>query len=745
MVAWQKLIEKQAKQAVYTVPTDEMKQGIFTFGGVGQQVYDPATRRQLSPGVWTADAFVGNVIPTARFDPVAVKLLSFNPYTPASRAGNQTTSGPTDNLYASPLKKVFWPNYSYRLDHQFKPSLKSFASYTYNKIWEISNGTTVQYRPFDSAAVSSPTFQQTYSLGTTWVPSSTLVADTRLGYFRSNAQTESPSYRQDVAGQLGIPNVTADTFPGGLYGVSQNGPSVNVQENISLKEDVTKVHGTHTLKFGYELMRYRQDSYSPGNMTGSFSFTSTAGLRSNGTALPNTGNNFAAFLLGYVSSFSANRNLFASHPRVWQNSFYFQDDWKIRPSLMLNLGLRYSVETPPTQKYGIISIWDPEAADTSTYPGWICPAPCKGAWTHPQDAKPYNTDKNNFQPFVGLAWHPIQRLVVRSGFRLSTVDMKFSNLNTSEMMSDSVSISQVTGDPRPLYRISQFPGFTYPVRRATDNSVPYVGNPGSHSATIVDPNLGAPYTMSWNFGIQYELSKNYMVETMYSGSATVGSTGSMETNTIPWGYLANDPTARNTWLSTAQYSRPWPNWGNISYVGNFGHATHHEGTVKIEKRSSHGLTFLSFYTLAKSLDGNVSNRYLDIGLNKGRSSFDQRHRFSASATYELPIGEGRWLLNRRGVTNVLFGGWEMVASYDIASGAPLGMGISNAGTQNYPSWMPGYGDVILKRPPPTARQLDGPGPRPLQYRQSELDDRLRAGHGHRQRLLQLRSLVRAGD
>jgi hypothetical protein len=706
MVAWQKLIEKQAKQAQYTVPTAAMKSGDFTFGGIGQQIYDPVSTRKLPNGDWTRDPFQGNIIPAARFDPVAVKILSYNPYTPPSTTGTTTTTGPSGNLFISPLKKVFWPNYSARLDQQFTPNLKSFLSYTYNKRFEISNGTTIQYRPFDSASVHSDTYQQTYSLGTTWVVNPTMVADTRLGYFRRYNDTVSPSFRQNIAGQLGIPNLPPDTFPGGLSGgVSSWGPgqpSVDMNETFSIKEDVTKVTGTHTIKFGYELMRYRGNSYSPGNLSGSFSLTSTAGLQKTGSSLANTGNSFAALLIGSVTSVSFSRNLFASHPRSWQNSFYVQDDWKVLPTLTLNLGLRYSVETPPTQKYGIISIWDPNAPDTSQYTGWTCPAPCKGAWTHPKGAKPYQTDKNNFQPRLGLAWHPIQRLVVRSGFALSTVDMKFGFLNTSEMMSDSTSISQVSGDYRPLFQISQFAGpIVYPARRA-DNSVPYVGTASGHSASIVDPHLHAAYTMSWNFGLQYELSRNYMLETLYSGSATVGNSGSMEINTIPWGYLAEDPVARDKWIPSgvSQYSRPWPNWGSITYVGNYGHATHHEGTVKVEKRSSRGLAFLAFYTLAKSLDGNVSNRYLSISLNKGRSDWDQRHRFEGSMTYELPIGKGRWLLNRGGVTNVLLGGWEMVWTYSILSGAPLGMGISNSPVSNtYPSWMPGYGNVILKRVP----------------------------------------------
>ncbi|MCX6626274.1 MAG: hypothetical protein NTW28_01405, partial [Candidatus Solibacter sp.] len=127
-----------------------------------------------------------------------------------------------------------------------------------------------------------------------------------------------------------------------------------------------------------------------------------------------------------------------------------------------------------------------------------------------------------------------------------------------------------------------------------------------HTGNITDQNMQAAYTMSWNFGIQTELSKDYMLETQYKGSAQVRNSGSYDLNTQPWGMIPNptgsgmmnlnDPvnaTYRNTWLGNTQVSRPWNNWGNINMNGNNGHLSHHEGTVKIEKRYSRGLNFLA--------------------------------------------------------------------------------------------------------------------------------------------------------
>jgi hypothetical protein len=157
---------------------------------------------------------------------------------------------------------------------------------------------------------------------------------------------------------------------------------------------------------------------------------------------------------------------------------------------------------------------------------------------------------------------------------------------------------------------------------------------------------------------------------------------------------------RNTWLSNTQVSRPWNNWGNINYQGNNGHLTHHEGTVKIEKRPSYGLQFLAFYTWSKTLDGNsMSNPYIDWHLNKGRADWDQTHVFTGTMNYQVPVGKGRKFMNRGGWMNTVFGGFDFVWSYNIASGSPLGMSISGQNTQNYPGYMGTYGDVLLlKRP-----------------------------------------------
>jgi len=152
-------------------------------------------------------------------------------------------------------------------------------------------------------------------------------------------------------------------------------------------------------------------------------------------------------------------------------------------------------------------------------------------------------------------------------------------------------------------------------------------------------------------------------------------------------------------MNSTQLYRPWPAWGNLSVQGNNGHMTHHEGTVRLEKRYSKGVNFTVFYTLSKTLTGNSLNPYLNWGLSKGRPNYDQLHSFTGTLNYEVPIGQGRRFLNRGGWVDKLIGGFDFVWTYSIASGNPYGLGISGSSAQQYPSYMPTYGDVMLLQNP----------------------------------------------
>ncbi len=698
---YQKLIEKKAAQVIVNTPNDAMKNGDFTFGGRGNPIYDPSTTRQLPDGSWVRDPVPGNVIPASRINPVAQKVIGYNPWVAPNAPGSLTPTGPTSNLITAENSRTFTEDYNTRIDHQFSSAFKIYGSYTYNHISGLNRPTNINLRPFDgSQGIETPFTAKNFSVGATYVISPTTINDARVGYFRVRNDTVSYSQGGNWPQQLGIPNVDNTLMPqfgapggtrydqSGIYGLIGNGPSRNINETISFRDDLTKVVGKHAFKMGYELLRFRLNSTTTNRPSGAFYFdTMTAGLQPNGQPVPNTGNTFAGFLFGYVREAYFDAELTSWLPRSSINSFYFQDDWKVSPTLTLNLGVRYSNESPYNTKYGLQSNFDPTATDPLTG--------LKGAIIHPSGA--LNTrDNNNFQPRVGMAWHPFSKLVFRGGFAVNTVDVKFPQSRTQ--FDEYVAVNdqvRATGDPRPLFLINQGPpAITFPVR--DNNTALFVNPAANYSGRNVewwDPALRNPYVMNFNASIQYQVAQDYLVEMMYQGSAGVGLVERWQYNTFPIDFAEGDPALQNRVFAAAQNYRPFPNFGNVYDRSNFGHSTFHSGTIKVEKRYSHGLTFSSFYTFSKAINSQdtdnsgtgvapIQNRSLE----KARAGYDRNHRLIAFATYELPVGRGKRWMNRGGILNAIFGGYEIAWIQTLESGNPYTFTFADSPYNYYPTF-----------------------------------------------------------
>jgi hypothetical protein len=694
--AVERLIEKQAKQQAYTVPDAAELAGNFSFAGHGvtaNQLYDPLSTALVN-GAWTRAPLPGNIIPASRIDPVAQKFLALTPWALPDTTGTYSNTGPANNFQGTYLKKVFWENYTGRIDQQFTPNFKIFANWQYNSRYQRIPNPQLSQPLFDSSLVTENDYQSTATLGATKILSPSLINETRVGYYRFEPRIDSPDTNKGLAQMLGIPNVANTLLPGGLP-LSVNGPSTNVIENFTVRDDMTWVRGDHSFKFGYDLLHMRQNSYNLGSPSGSFSFDGGAGLTGNGTTtVPNTGGiSLASFMLGSVTSSTFSIPTASWLPRDNINSFYFQDDWRVTPKLTLNLGLRYMNESPWHTKYGQFSQFNPFLADP-LIPGDM------GEITH-SSGNITRRDNLNFEPRAGLAWHPLSKLVVRSGFAMMHVDLGLAPSQLDEY-SISTTQNQVSGNPTPIYQISHGPNpIVYPSLQS-NGTQPYQGCTSStvtgfsapvttcsgRNTTWTDPNLHDPYVMTWNLNLQYQLKPDYLLQVSYDGSGTVGLIETPQYNALPENYDANNPAALATFVGNSQPFRPFPNYGTITFRDNISHATYHAGTVHITKRNSKGFLFDAFYTYSKSLDGTgVSNVDVASNLFKGPSSYDRRHRFVGNVSYDLPFGKNRALMNRGGVLNVLFGGYTAVWTYDIYSGNPITWGFTNSPYNYLPSFI----------------------------------------------------------
>ncbi|HYI97896.1 MAG TPA: carboxypeptidase regulatory-like domain-containing protein [Bryobacteraceae bacterium] len=668
---FQQHYEKLAETVTTTVPSLDMLNGDFNFGGVGLPIYDPSTTRRDATGAWIRDPFPGNRIPANRVDPVARNLLALKPWLEPSRTGDVTANGPNNNLEGDFTGLYKFERYDAKIDHQFSSAHKIFGRYSlvrHRSEQRPVRGLTdplqfgnVYVRPLDfhNIAVSD-----------TFTFSPTAINEVRAGFNRRAFTALPETFNQDWAKQLGIPNVSPETFPDfqngsgtRFYGLGPGGQSYTRAEDITFQENFTKVFSSHTFKTGYEMIRTRYNSRIESLPSGAYRF--------GGTEFPfraNTGNAFASLLLGTVVQADYTTTSANWLPRWWSHAFYVQDTWRPVRNVTLELGVRWSYESPFQTKYGQQSQFDPTARDPLT--GMM------GAIVH-QPGSLAKKDLNNFQPRLGLAWTLSPKAVFRSSLGITHSDLFTNGLNQNfEEYQATASIQAPVGDPSHVFRLSEGPP-AYSFNVAPDGSVPFVGtNYSGRNASWYDPNMRLPYVATWSAGLQYQLTNSVVVEGRYQGSAGVGLLNNWNINVIPLD-VSNDPARLQQIFQSYQNFRPYPQFGTINHFSNYGHNTYHGGTWRVEKRYSAGVAFNVFYTYSKTIndaddDGTASGvTFYNRRLEKARANYDIQHRAVGVLTWDLPFGKGRRWMSGGGWKDWFLGGWDGAWTQTYQSGPPV--------------------------------------------------------------------------
>ena len=674
LFGWSRHHEVYDQSVFADVPTPAMLNGDFSFNGLGYPIYDPTTTHQDAAGKWVREPFAGNLIPKQRFDPAVVNFLSHQPWSAPNNLGGSgliDATGPHLNFGDNSHYTSFRTRYDIKIDHNISEKNRLFGRYSWVRNRAHGNQIGLNWSLLDGNYVLAPSDQVNGVISDTHVFSPSLINEIRLGVNHRKESRTPPGLDEDWAKQLGIPGVSGATFPSffnsaGLpfYNASMPGaPYYQADENYTLQENLTKVVSRHTLKTGYELLRTRANVFSQSQPGGIFRFGGT-----DFPFTPNTGNDFAAFLLGSVVRADFNTYLANWLPRWWSHALYFQDDWTVSPRLTLNLGVRWSYESPFSTKYGQQSQFDPNATDPVTG--------LRGAITHPEGLLGRRSFKH-FQPRVGLAYKFNEKAVFRGGFGVTTIDLFTTDFNQNfEEYSTSISRQQPSGDPRPAFYLSQGPG---PVNFTIlpNGTSPFVGvNYSARNATRYDPALRNPYAMNWNGTLQYQAGASWLVELSYQGSAGVGLLNAWDTNVVPLN-VSSDFAVLNGIYQNYQANKPFPNFGAVNMWSNFGHSTYHSGTIKLEKRYSMGLTMTTFYTRSKAIDESDADgvatgvTYYNRHLEKGRAGFDISNRSVTYLTYALPFGKSRKWMTGGGVKDYLLGGWNASIIQTFQSGLPV--------------------------------------------------------------------------
>ena len=358
-------IDSSSNAGSYTTPTPAMLAGDFS--AYSNQIYDPAsTTGSFAAGNLSRTPFPGNIIPTNRFSTMWNAIAANKPFlAPQPGTGSITNTGPNGNIVASGTGNYFNLTNQFRLDHNLTNKMRLMLSYSTGNQHQPQNNVNIAYKPYDQYQTLQYTVQNHATLSFTYTISPTLISETRVGMYRRTGNYQ-PLTGEDETFALAktVPNLPANVYLNPInFGLTEgsNGSSqlgvgtlrVNVNNYHQFNQDFTKVWGTHAFKFGYEWlwMNYVNHDISNPRLTLNFGGIQPA-CRATGQPSPTRAASRWRISCWATSPATATPSRERKPAPVDSNqSFYFQDDWRIRPNLTLNIGVRYSNETPAHSKF----------------------------------------------------------------------------------------------------------------------------------------------------------------------------------------------------------------------------------------------------------------------------------------------------------------------------------------------------------------------------------------------------------
>jgi hypothetical protein len=687
-----------------------------------------------NPTLWIRDPFPNNVINPNRIDKVAKNMVTYYPlpnFTPLNvytQQNNFILTGPsTSNDYRTDTR---WDqNWSERWRMFLRASISWSNSSSFNGFGTL--GTSSGDGPSTSK-------QPQFSLDNAYTISPSLIANVRYGFsrfanthvpFSDGIDLTSLGFSKEymaVAAMRGLefPNVTMGSNLS-LSGLGQAGWTRLFQYpmNHSLTASVTKILSKHTIKAGGEyrklMINFRQHGYP----SGSFNFDRNWTQREINTTSSTAGAGFASFLLGLGSGGYMNHEPVASSASSYY-ALYVQDDWKVTRKLTLNIGLRYDIDIPRTERHNQYSFFDINAV--SPLQGQIPASACaacgnlKGAmnFATPENRRQTPTDKNNWGPRVGFSYAFLPKTVFRGAYGISYAPSAIQAAGTSgtagmEGFNTSSSVNWTFDTMKTVYATLSNPypaGFNLP----TGSSLGARTNLGLSVGESFFDAWRVPIVQQWNGSLQHNLPGNIVAEIGYIGNHTLhlvdGETGKqydqvhpiyMSLGTqlqqqVPNPFYGKIPyTTGSLAQPTVQYMqllRPYPQYTGIqSYRKPTAQSLYHGMTIRVDKRFANGLSLLLAYTAAKMIDnassavsfiGSIAGTHLDFYNWKNErsvSSFDISQRCVISYIYELPFGGGKKFLNSLPrALDLAVKGWQANGITTFQTGLPIYItGITN--------------------------------------------------------------------
>lgn len=749
----------------------------------GGQLWDPYTGTFQTPANQPAGAYRSNYIPFNNLatytspgnpnldgtpyqlpiaagnliDPVGQKLMNLFP------APNFTSGGIYDNWVASGATPSANDQFDLKVDYQLNQ--KNLLSVKYSEGWN----STTPYNCFKNFADpcgsgQNGSRQHLAAINYTWTISPTLLLTSTLGFTRGSELIDAynKSLNPNPLGTLGFPSYLAsngflgvpaifigDYFSAAFTSIGQDpyGNYVQGQDTGQLMEALTKIHGKHELKFGFE-GRLHQMNYIQTNAPLGYFNIGSGGTSQCPTPVISVcgGDDMASLMTGQFSDYYELQFRVAS--QSYQYAGFAQDNWKVTPRLTLNLGLRYGVSLPHTERHNRMDWFNPSVTSplnggTISYTDPITGNNVTRAllggevFASPSQRTNWVTDWSDIKPRFGFAYLFRNKTVIRGGYGIY-YDPTHSGAN-GLLSYGSQGFNQYT-TPLTTY---QNDGATPYMRLNNPFPSGLIQPPGSSLGLLNDVGYGAigpirnsfyartPYEQSWSFGIERQLPFNMMLTAEYIGKkgthlyfeganaldtlppsiesmtpTEIGNLGNYVTN--PFAPILTAPYYANSALSSPtiqafQLLLPYPQFTSAtSDEPPIANSIYHALQLTLEKRYSNGLQLSANYTWSKSIDDasindtNVSwlantTSYLFMAqdpnrlyLDRSLSIFDVPQLAKFNYVYDLPFGRSRaYFSHMPRPLEIVLGGWRTAGVWTMRSGFPLTFIASGGGTPIY--------------------------------------------------------------
>ena len=643
---------RESTTTTSTIPTARMRTGDFgdLLTLANRPIADPVSRAP----------FPQNAIPASRLDPVARTLVQLYP--------------PPQNGALNANYLVNAPVINDTLRWDFKTDVQVTNKDNVN--WRLSkmNTDTPAVLPLPAPAYGGgvlDSLTEGYNTGSTWnhLWSSNLIMSVRAGWNFALFKRDNPA---STNGELfnrkyGIKGGN-DAIPGGFtqmgitgyraLGIGVNNPVDRDSQNRQLGGDLTWIKGKHTLKAGANRIWSQNNIYNIRSEIGAYTFNNRF-----------TSDGLADFLLGMASAYSWSSRIQVDL-RSSNTGLYLQDDWKVTPRLTVNLGMRYELLLPFIDKYDRIGIFD-------NYTNPNVPRLIYGGadGKNRYNRAMFATDTDNFMPRIGFAYKLGSKTVVRSGYGIF--------FNSLEPLGDG---EYLIGNPPNAFGIALASSATVPAVLLKDGPPP--GSFDLRRAvglTFVayerKPSIG--YGQQWNFNIQREIAKDWLLEVAYTGSKGTHLLMRYEDNYSPPGPGNLNDKRRYKSIELPGTGIVTSPLGPLFGYHNNSNSNYHAMIAKIEKRFSNGFTLLSSYSWSKTIGDTCGNAaagdvagcgYQDVRNLRAERSVDNQdipHRFVASGIYELPYGRGKYFGGTaHPALNAILGNWSAGSIVTWAAGEP---------------------------------------------------------------------------